>query len=72
MDRITTGLLGEFVQEFELGDLAEDKQFEHFASYVTVRRHYSETAFHSREKTYPVDSGDSHRGFAERFDDRRG
>jgi hypothetical protein len=49
MDRITTGLLGEFVQEFELGDLAEDKQFEHFASYVTVRRHYSETAFHSRE-----------------------
>jgi AIPR protein len=49
MDRITTGLLGEFVKEFELDALPEDKQFEHFASYVTVRRHYSETAFHSSE-----------------------
>jgi AIPR protein len=49
MDRITTGLLGEFAKEFKIGDLAEDKQFEHFASYVTARRHYSETAFHSRD-----------------------
>jgi hypothetical protein len=49
MDRITTGLLSEFVKEFELSDLPEDKQFEHFASYVAVRRHYSDTAFHSHD-----------------------
>jgi len=49
MDRITTGLLSEFVNEFEITGLPEDKQFEQFASYVTVRRHYSEAAFHSRD-----------------------
>jgi hypothetical protein len=45
MDRITTGLLGEFTKEFELSSLAEDKQFEHFATYVCVRRHYSDSTF---------------------------
>jgi hypothetical protein len=49
MDRTTIGLLGEFCKEFELSALPEDKQFEHFASYVAVRRHYSETAFHPRD-----------------------
>ena len=49
MDRITTGLLAEFVQEFNLGSLPEDRQFEHFATYVAVRRHYSETAFQTHD-----------------------
>jgi AIPR protein len=43
MDRITASLLAEFTAHFDLADLAEDKRFEHFAAYVTVRRHYSET-----------------------------
>jgi hypothetical protein len=45
MDRITNGLLGEFSKEFELTSLAEDKQFEHFSTYVTVRKHYSDSTF---------------------------
>jgi hypothetical protein len=43
MDRITESLLNEFSQEHELDSLAEDKRFEHFAAYLTVRRHHSET-----------------------------
>ena len=45
MDRITSGLLSEFCSEFSLSSFAEDKQFEIFATYVTVRRHFSESTF---------------------------
>jgi hypothetical protein len=43
MDRITQSLLNEFAAEQTITSLAEDKQFEHFAGYITVRRQYSET-----------------------------
>jgi hypothetical protein len=43
MDRITKSLLDEFSREYGLDGLAEDVRFEHFASYVTVHRQYSET-----------------------------
>jgi hypothetical protein len=43
MDRITESLLNEFSKEHDIERLAQDKRFEHFASYVTVRRQYSET-----------------------------
>jgi len=43
MDRITESLLDEFSKEHDISGLAQDKRFEHFASYVTVRRQYSET-----------------------------
>ena len=34
-------MLGAFVVENELVELAEDKQFEHFAAFSMIRRHYS-------------------------------
>ncbi len=37
MDRITAGLLKEFTEEFQLGEVAEGSQFEHFAAWLTVR-----------------------------------
>jgi len=43
MDRITQSLLSEFSTEHGIGSLPEDKQFEHFAGYITIRRQYSET-----------------------------
>jgi len=43
MDRISKSLLEEFCVEHELSRLPEDKQFEHLAGYLTVRRHYAET-----------------------------
>ena len=43
MDRISESLLNEFSTEREIAHLKEDKKFEHFASYITVRRHYAET-----------------------------
>src|SRR5713226_5269154 len=43
MDRITESLLDEFSREHDIVALPQDKRFEHFASYVTVRRQYSET-----------------------------
>ena len=42
MDLITSSLLSDFSQEFQLDDLPEFERFEHFTAYVTVRRHYSE------------------------------
>jgi hypothetical protein len=42
MDRITQSLLTEFSKDFDLEKLAEDKRFEHFSAYVTIRRHYGE------------------------------
>jgi hypothetical protein len=49
MDRITKALLDEFSASFELTDLSESVRFEHFAAYLTVRRHYSETSFNTDE-----------------------
>ena len=43
MDRITESLLAEFSKSFDIEDLAEAKRFEHFATYVTVRRQHNET-----------------------------
>jgi hypothetical protein len=43
MDRITESLLQEFSAENILEKLPEERRFEHFASYVTVRRHFSQT-----------------------------
>jgi hypothetical protein len=45
MDKITEALLLEFSNEFGIGLLKEDSRFEHFATWLTVRRHYSETTF---------------------------
>lgn len=43
MDMITAGLLAEFTKEFQIAKLPEDKRFEHFAGFVVLKRHYSET-----------------------------
>jgi len=58
MDRITGGLLAEFAKEFEINSLSEDKQFEHFATYVTVRKHYSDSTF-DPSSLVTGDSGDT-------------
>lgn len=43
MDRIIEGLLREFSREYSIASLPEQDRFEHFASFVTVRRHFAET-----------------------------
>ena len=43
MDRISESLLAEFSSEHGIAHLPEEKRFEHFASYITVRRQYAET-----------------------------
>lgn len=43
MDRVTESLLDEFSKERDLIALPEDKRFEHFAAFATVRRQYSQT-----------------------------
>jgi hypothetical protein len=43
MDRITESLLEEFCRDFDLTKLKADKQFEHFAAYITISRHYTKT-----------------------------
>jgi hypothetical protein len=42
MDRITQSLLSEFTAEQNLASQPEDKQFEHFAAFLTVGRSLSE------------------------------
>lgn len=42
MDRITKSLLTEFTSEQNLESLPEDKQFEHFAAFLTIGRSLSE------------------------------
>lgn len=42
MDRITKSLLKEFAQERDITSLDEDKQFEHFASFLTIGKFLSE------------------------------
>lgn len=41
LDRITSQMLAEFSAENELNELPQDKQFEHFAAFSMIRRHYS-------------------------------
>ena len=43
MDRITESLLEEFRDGFQLAKLKQDQQFEHFAAYITVNRHYTKS-----------------------------
>ena len=43
MDLITENLLSTFVEEHGRTSLPPDRQFEHFASYITVRQQYKET-----------------------------
>ena len=43
MDRVSESLLTEFSNERGLSHLPEDKRFEHFTSFITIGRHYSET-----------------------------
>lgn len=43
MDRITTALLAEFSRENQIEGLPEERQFEHFAAYLSVSKHLSET-----------------------------
>jgi hypothetical protein len=45
MDRVTESFLADFVAEHELTGLPADKKFEHFASFITVRRHYNGETF---------------------------
>ena len=49
MDRITEGLLAEFSKEFGIEAFSQDVRFEHFAAWLTVRRHYSDTTFEPAE-----------------------
>ena len=42
MDRVTENLLAKFTAEHALAAL-EDRRFEHFASYITVRQQHRET-----------------------------
>ncbi len=41
MDRVTESMLKEFSDEHGIADLPEDRRFEHFAAFITVGRHYS-------------------------------
>ena len=43
MDRVTQNLLAKFTAEHSLEALPEDRRFEHFASYITVRQQHRET-----------------------------
>lgn len=43
MDRITKGLLDEFVQQNNLAALSEDRAFEYFCAYLVTSGHYSES-----------------------------
>lgn len=58
MDRVTESFLAEFVAERELGSLPHDKQFEHFAAFVTVLRHYTGETFDT-EEIHVGDGGDT-------------
>jgi hypothetical protein len=42
MDRITASLMNEFVIEEGLEKLPSDQQFEHFASYLCIQKHFTE------------------------------
>lgn len=42
MDRVSEKMLSEFSKEREISNLPEDKRFEHFVSFITIGRHYTE------------------------------
>jgi hypothetical protein len=42
MDKVTEGFLTEFSAQFGIEGLPEKDRFEHFAAWLTVRRHYGE------------------------------
>ena len=48
VDRVTANLLANFTAEHGLEALPEDRRFEHFASYITVRQLHRET-FHTSD-----------------------
>jgi len=56
MDRVSESLLNEFSKEHDLLALPEETRFEHFAGYITVQRHHTET-FDSAEIVTEGDSG---------------
>ena len=43
MDKISESLLNEFSSEHAIVSLQEDKRFEHFASFIVIKRHYPST-----------------------------
>lgn len=43
MDTITEALLAEFSKAHRVDDLPEDKRFEHFVAFITLRRHHNRT-----------------------------
>src|SRR5947209_17305476 len=43
MDIITQALLAEFSKANQTEHLPEDKQFEHFVAFITLRRHHTRT-----------------------------
>jgi hypothetical protein len=45
MDKVTEGFLTEFSAQFGIGGLEEKDRFEHFAAWLTIRRHYSDSTF---------------------------
>lgn len=45
MDKVIRGLLAEFSSAFQIEELPEDEQFERFAAYLAIRRHYGDASF---------------------------
>ena len=45
MDKVTEGFLSEFSAQFSIEALEEKDRFEHFAAWLTIRRHYSDSTF---------------------------
>lgn len=45
MDKITLGLLNDFSHTYAIEALKEEVRFEHFAAWLTTRRHYSDATF---------------------------
>ena len=45
MDKVTEGFLSEFSTQFGIAGLPEKDRFEHFAAWLTARRHYSDATF---------------------------
>lgn len=43
VDLITTSLLSNFVGEYGIVNLPQDRQFEHFAAHITIRQQFKET-----------------------------
>lgn len=58
MDRVTEAFLNDFATEHELEELPQEQQFERFAAFVTVRRHYNGEAF-STDDIHTSGGGDT-------------